>query len=525
MSMSLRPSPFAGYAALVVAATAVFGAALTIALFQVSWVYTLPLAVATVAPLVIYASRNPRLFFLVGLVFTAPLGLSINLRAHAHMGGAHALSINLCDFFLVPLIVFLARDFYLGLRRDFRFSSISAWWLGLTLLGLVSMVVNPYRELAGLEVARMLKCWLLFLVIINECVREKHFRLVVGALAANATVNIVVAFAQYVMGRTLGLQPLGEGSDLSAAGANLGVYAAPTEIFRVMGLAGHANLFSAYLAMLLPIFISQMFTDLRASTKWLLAAITAGGLACLALTLSRSGWVSFAVSGSCLMLALFALPELRKRYLVMKVGMVGAAAAMLLAASGMIIRRFTESDPGAVDFRIEWVGVAWKMVQEKPVLGTGLNSFIYNLPDFAPYSISKLYDLFGEVFPVVHNTYMLVWAEQGTVGLLLFLGMHANILWIAIKNLRYRGLSDTVFLISIASACAVLAIMVDYMSSFFIKVQAFGRVYWIVVGLLVAAYYWNVRNDALRRRSAEAGSETRADATGGEVAQGQQMPA
>ena len=103
---------------------------------------------------------------------------------------------------------------------------------------------------------------------------------------------------------------------------------------------------------------------------------------------------------------------------------------------------------------------------------------------------------------MVHNTYMLVWAEQGTIGLLLFLGMHANIFWIAIVNLRYRGLSDRIFLISIASACGVLAIMVDYLSSFFIKVQAFGRVYWIVVGLIVAAYYWNVRNEALRREAA-----------------------
>ncbi len=498
MAWKLRPAPFTGYAALAIAAAAVYGAALTIALFQVNWVFTVPLVAATLFPLALYASHNPRLFFLVGMVFTAPLGLSINFRAHAHMGGAHALSINLMDFFLVPALVFLARDFYLGYRRDFRVSPVSLWWLGLTGLGVVSMMINPFREFAGIEVVRMLKCWLLFLVIINECVREKHFRYVIGALAANAAVNIVVAFIQYFLGRTLGLQPLGEGSDLSVLGANLGVYAAPTDIFRVMGLAGHANLFSAYLAMLLPIFISQLFADYRQSVKLMFAAVSATGVVCLGLTLSRSGWVSFAVSGSCLMFALFTLPELRNRYLLMKVSMLGAATATLVAGSGMIIRRFLESDPGASDFRIEWVGVAWKMVQAKPVLGLGLNSFIYNLQDYAPYSVPKLYDLFGEVFPVVHNTYMLVWAEQGTIGLLLFLGMHANILWIAVRNLRFRGLNERIYLISIASACGVLAIMVDYLSSFFIRVQAFGRVYWIVVGLLVATRYWNLSNSTVR---------------------------
>jgi hypothetical protein len=92
--------------------------------------------------------------------------------------------------------------------------------------------------------------------------------------------------------------------------------------------------------------------------------------------------------------------------------------------------------------------------------------------------------------------------------LLLFLAMHVNILWIAVKNLRYKDLSDRIYLISIGSACGVLAIMVDGMSSFFIKVQPHARVFWIVVGLLVAANYWNVRNAELRRRSAAAaGSE------------------
>ena len=137
------------------------------------------------------------------------------------------------------------------------------------------------------------------------------------------------------------------------------------------------------------------------------------------------------------------------------------------------------------------------------MLGVGLNTFDYHLADYGPFTIPRMYELFGEILPVVHNIYMIIWSEQGTVGFLLFLGMHANILWIAIKNLRYRGLSDRVYLISLAAACGVLAIMVDGLSSFFIKVQAFGRVFWIVVGMIVAAHYWSLRSEALRRESAQ----------------------
>lgn len=501
MAWPLRLTPFAGQAVLLVSAASLYGAAVTILLFQTHWVFSVPLVVASVFPLLLYASRNPRLIFLLGMVFTAPLALSINMRGYAHMGGAHALSINLMDFFLAPLIVYLLRDFYLGYRRGFRFSTISLWWLGLIALGTYSVVVGPYRELAAFDVVRMFKEWLLFLVIVNECVREKHFHFVVGALAANAAVNSVVAFMQFAVKGTLGLGPLGEVAVASSLGANVGVYATVGEVFRVSGLAGHANLFGPYVAMLLPVFISQLFTNTRISTKVLLAAVSAGGLVSLGLTLSRSGWLSFVVSGGILMIALFALPDLRKRYLATKALMLGVGSAVLVAGSGIILRRLTESDPGAVNFRLEWIEIAWRMVKEKPVLGFGLNSWIYQFSSYSRHSVLDLYDMFRDVFPVVHNVYLIVWSEQGTIGLLLFLGLHANILWIAIKNLRYRGLSDRIYLLSIALGCGVLAIMVDGMSSFFVKVQAFGRVFWIVVGMLVAAHYWNLGNEALRRQA------------------------
>jgi len=514
MVWPLKLTPFAGYAALLVGAASIYAATVTILLFQTRWVFSVPLVFASAFPLLIYASRNPRLLFLVGMVFTAPLGLSINLRGYVHMGGAHALSINLMDFFLVPLFVFLMRDFYLGYRRGFRFSTISLWWLGLIALGAYSVLIGPYRELAAFEVVRMTKEWLLYLVIINECVRQKHFHFVIGALAANAAVNAAVAFVQFAIKRPIGLQPLGEVAMASSLGANVGVYATVGEVFRVSGFAGHANLYGPYLAMLLPIFIGQLFTETRFSTKALLAAVSASGLVALALTLSRSGWLSFVVSGGILMIALFALPDLRNRYVALKVLALGLVGAMLVAGSGMILRRLTESDPGAFNFRLEWIEVAWKMVKEKPIFGFGLNSWIYQFTDYSRYSVLDLYDLFRDVFPVVHNVYMIVWSEQGTVGLLLFLALHANILWIAIKNLRYRGLSDRVSLLSIAAGCGVLAIMVDGMSSFFVKVQAFGRVFWIVVGLLVATHYWNLTNQALRRRTVGAASQ---DALAGDV--------
>ena len=484
---------------LVVMVASIYAAMLPVIVLRADYLYSIPIVLGTMFPLAVFASHNPRLFFLVAMIFTAPLGLSINFRGHPHMGGAHAYSLNLMDFFLIPLVFFILRDIFRGTRHRIRLSPISAWWLALILLGMYTMIVGPFREIAAFEVLRMLKIWLLFLVIINECVREKHFHYAIGALAATVAINVAVAVLQYFLKGELGLQALGEASPESTMGANLGTYNALDAVYRPGGLAGHANLLGAYLAMLTPILTGQLFTDHGARIKLLFAVLAACSIVALGLTLSRSSWAAFAVAMGLLTIALFMLPALRRHHLALKAAMLTSIVAGLAIASGPIIKRLTESDPGALDFRFEWVGVAWNMVQDQPVLGFGLNTFVYHLSDYAPYTIPRMYELFGDMWPVVHNTYMLVWSEQGTLGFALFLGLHASILWLAIKNLRYRHLSEKMYMLSLGAALGVIAIMVDGLSSFYLRVASPARVFWIVVALIVAANYWNQRNEALRR--------------------------
>ena len=290
MAWRLNRVQVAGVTALVVAGASLFGAVIPVVLFNTSYLYSLPLVVATVFPLVLYASHNPRLFFLVGLCFTAQLGLSIHFRGHPHMGGTHAFSISLMDFFLVPLVVFLLRDLYRGHRRRIVLSPISYWWLALIALGGYTVVIGPFREMAAKEIVSMLKNWLLFLVIVNECVRERHFHYAMMGLAANVAVNLAIAFLQFILKRDLGLQALGEASADATLGANYGVYGTFDSVYRVDGLSGHANLLSAYLALLLPIFLAQLFTGYFWAKKVLFAVLCACGVVVLLLTLSRSGW-------------------------------------------------------------------------------------------------------------------------------------------------------------------------------------------------------------------------------------------
>jgi putative inorganic carbon (hco3(-)) transporter len=483
--------PLARSAALV-ALFSGWAAVLVLVAFNGSKLYSVPLIAGTLFPVVLFASRNPRLFLLMGLVFTSVLGLSINFGRHIHMGGAPSFSIDLADIFMVPLVVFLVRDRALGFRRGYVLSAVSPWIAGAILLGLLTVLMGPHRSFAAYEVARMVKCWILFLVIANECVRERHFHHVVTALAAMVAVNVAVAALQYTVKGSLGLQALGEASADAVMGANYSVYMEAGQVYRVSALVGHPNLFGAYLAALLPVFMAAIFCVERLRARAGLVLVTLAGIVALVATLSRTSWADYAAAMLCLMGFLYLHPTLRGRWTQLKWMMVGLLVLAAVALSGPVIQRWTASDSGALDFRYEWLGVAWRMIQEKPLLGWGLNSFSYQLEGHVPYSTARMVELFGSVWPVVHNTYFLIWTEQGLVGLVLFLGLNVHLLWMAWRNTRW-GLSNTVTLLNMGLFAALVALLVDGLASFYIRVPGPARIFWVLAGLVVASHYWNLR--------------------------------
>ncbi|MEM7365049.1 MAG: hypothetical protein AAF525_13580, partial [Pseudomonadota bacterium] len=70
---------------------------------------------------------------------------------------------------------------------------------------------------------------------------------------------------------------------------------------------------------------------------------------------------------------------------------------------------------------------------------------------------------------------------------------------IGAQNLRYH-LDPLMHAVNIGAMCGIVALLVDGMASFFIRVPASNRVFWIVVALIVAINYWNRHNYALRQQ-------------------------
>jgi putative inorganic carbon (HCO3(-)) transporter len=439
-------------------------------------------------------SGNPRLFCFWGLFITAPINMDISFFAIPHMGGAGAYTIDLVDLFLAPMLFFQLRDFARGYRHEVRFSNVTVFWGALIILGLFDVITGPLRHVPAHEVFRMLKLLLLFLIIINEVVRVRQIKNIVIALMIGVALQSLIGLSQYFFDANLGATILGEAPQAQVEFTSRATYQTGEFTRRIGALFGHPNLLAIYLAMMLPIAITTLFTRISPPYKFMMGAIIVMGLVVLVLTLSRSGWISFAVAFITIMSLSFVNPKVRHKFIFIKVAMLVSVVTVAVGLSGPILKRLFESGGGAVDFRWEWMAVSWEMIKTEPFLGFGLNTFVFRMPEFTDYGTAGgVMENFATSLPVVHNIYLLVWVEQGTIGLIFYLALNAYLMVLGWRNTKYNN-NDLLHMVNIGCMAAIMAHAVDGMASFFLRNPGPGRIYFIVAALIVAIHYWNREN-------------------------------
>lgn len=447
----------------------------------------------------LWLSGNPRLLILWALVFSAPLTLAKKFWPIPHMGGAGAFQFDLCDVFVVALLAFQVRDRLAGYLPELRLPATLWWWALLAMVGLESLIVGPMRILAAQQLVQMFKEGLLFFVVVNELARIRNFIQIVTAIAGTVLLLGAIGIAEYFKRGTLGLEFLGEANQADIDITNLATYLERGGgIYRVGSLIGHPNLLAAYMAMSLPILVGALLSAIEWHRRALFTAALGVGGVSLLLTLSRTGWLSTGLAFVMLLILASVHPRVRGRHVRLRLTMVVGLAAAVIGALPTIVRRFTESDPGALNFRYEWMDVAFTFVQREPLFGIGLNTFIYHLPGNTKYGgIAGLNQHFGELWPIVHNIYLIIWSEQGTLGLICFAGMYISLLWAGVKCIR-TPIDERLLMIGAGALSGICATMLDGLGSFFLRNSQCARSFWIVAALLVAIGYWNRLNGPAR---------------------------
>ncbi len=130
--------------------------------------------------------------------------------------------------------------------------------------------------------------------------------------------------------------------------------------------------------------------------------------------------------------------------------------------------------------------VGWRMVEDKPVQGVGAGNFIVESPRYLlePGTIQRTDVFIGEAPRVTHNTYLQMWSELGTVGLLLFLSIMAFGLGTAFKAARSFADSGDAQMEPIA--VAVFVALAAVLAADFFGSRQYDKELWLLLGLAPA---------------------------------------
>lgn len=227
-----------------------------------------------------------------------------------------------------------------------------------------------------------------------------------------------------------------------------GIYEGLVLGMRSMSIAGHANAFGIYLAMIIPITYALFLSAKNKSKKVILIGILGLSGAALLLTLSRAGWLA----------AIIAILIINFKVGIKRSLIVGLSVLLIFIATShfympdQVKERFKTITSGAEDTsggRIEQYENALEMVKMHPFLGVGLNEAIrYN----------EVVETKGgpKIRAEMHNVYLAIASERGLIALVFFLSFVLIYLVSLWRNSTFTNIYGVYFLAMLASSVAFL---------------------------------------------------------------------
>jgi O-antigen ligase len=311
---------------------------------------------------------------------------------------------------------------------------------------MLSLIWAPVPENAQETVTHFLMAALVFLMVVTFVTEPKHARWLAFAFVTGCVLSVL-------SGIVTGGLSVSDAGDTSTSIQG-----------RFQGGSGDPNYLAAAIvpAMMLAaaLAIRRGRPILRLGLMVAIVILAVG----LAATQSRGGFIAIAI------VSVGALVLWRGRRMM-------AAAMIVIFALGAIgwftaspaaWERITSAEDGGSGRTDIWT-VAWRVVEEHPVVGVGLTQFPVVSQDYLrqPGAIERG-DLIINHGIVVHNAYLQLWAETGLIGLLLFAALALRGIAAAQSAAtRFEGLGDTDM--ATLSRAAMLALIGALTASFFLS--------------------------------------------------------
>jgi len=259
----------------------------------------------------------------------------------------------------------------------------------------------------------------------------------------------------------------------------------PVILGRVNGPFTVPTDFAAYLVSLLPLVTCICFLRFKKIwVRFILIALTAIIFVSIILSASRSSWIALilAMPLGCIFLG--------KKKVIKIISLIILLIFISLLfrpdiAKGRITELFNkESRTHMFCDRPYLLETGYNMFLDRPVLGQGLGTFMYNYTRFTPFVKNNPY---GEGPYYAHNCFLQIASETGLIGLLAFLLIVA---WLYIVSLRALNKINREGFYYYAFAGLNIGIFAYLVSSFFdtnLYSLPLAVLFWLMLGLVTAS--------------------------------------
>jgi putative inorganic carbon (HCO3(-)) transporter len=345
------------------------------------------------------------------------------------------------------------------------FPSVTVPTLGLILAGLVSVLNAKSKIFSFYEIKFLIECLLIYLYIANNIKSTDDMKMIINTLLVGLIIVSLVVLLQSLTRIQFNLLF----TDVPSPAAGDG-------IFRPDGTVGSPNVTGGFLSALLLINLGFLISKNKVINQTFAWWSFSLGLLALVATLSRGSWLAFTSA----FLVLLVVSNRKKLLRIPPITIIVGTVIIIIIASvfgtAVVIRSTQNFEP--IFSRIPLIQLSLNMVQEHPLIGVGLNNYGLVINDYTTAELS------GQWLFTVHNKYLAVWAETGTLGLLFFIWLLAAVFHNAIQLLRFN---NPPFL---ALSVGVFAALVSY------TIHMIGEIYdatqimylfWVLIGLITGS--------------------------------------
>lgn len=445
------------------------------------WVVLLLLGLAAIGTMVWLPDLKTPLLAL--LAFTLPIDISKALTAEAS-DVSPALSLFLSDLAFLPLVILWLGDKVLVAWSRPSWTTIHkiaflqcAWLLFEAWASHAS--ASYYLFLNNLK-------FLLYFLIFADLARDPRvLRVVLVAVLAGLAAQLMMATLQLITGSDLQIRG---GKNTNIGRELIFEEAGGVHFRRLSGFLPHPNVFADYLTFVLPPIVTVLLLGRRAlGAAWIpLIVLGLAAVAALTMALSRAGWISFGVAMAFVLVAGWRSGLVRTRQLAA----VGLSLFFVLSVIAVVfpaaIYRITNNDQRSGAARLAMIDQATLIITQHPLTGVGLGGYNKAAQTAIPTSYAELLPAFRATLlkGVVHNKYLLTFAELGVIGLILFLLFLLALVWFPFAKLQWK--SPFQYALTLGLSGSVVGQIVFYMFDHFSYDIRLSMLY-VTAGLLVAS--------------------------------------